>query len=342
MENLLKNKIVLVTGGTGSIGREIVKKILKFDPKQIRIFSRDQSKQLYLQYELEDHQKVRYLIGDIRDRERLSLAMQDVNIVFHAAALKHVASCEYNPFEAVKTNVLGLQNVIDEAIKNKVERFVYISTDKAANPIGVMGSTKALGEKLVSNAYYYQGDGNTIFSSVRFGNVLGSEGSVVPIFKNQIKKGFPITITDTKMKRFFMSISQAAELTLQALKHSQVNEIFVLKMPTMKILDLAESIIEEISPNKEAEIKIVGRKEGEKIDEQLMTKDEARNAIETKEFFIIRPELLIPFKEGHLAPYSPSEDLEIKESEEISYDTAKANLLSKVEIKEILRNANII
>ncbi len=346
MIEVLRDKTVLVTGGTGSIGKEIVKQVLRSSPKQVRVFSRDQSKQLHLQHELENDARVRYLVGDIRDKERVKMAMEGVDIVFHAAALKHVVSCEYNPFEAVKTNVLGLQNVIEAALEREVERFVFISTDKAADPANVMGSTKALGEKLVTNAYYYKGHKKTIFACVRFGNVLGSDGSVVPIWKKQIEKGGPVTINDPDMRRFFMSIPQAAKLTLDALKYSQVNEIFVLKMPFMKIGDLAEVMINELAPKyghspEKMERKIIGKREGEKVIEKLMTEEEAQNAYENDEFFVIRPALLIPYKSEHIPPYH-IENMPLRKCTQAVYDTAHGSLISKEQIKELLKNAEVI
>ncbi len=352
MENIVNGKTILVTGGTGSIGSEIVRQLLKFNPHQVRVFSRDQSKQLFLQNELKEYLRaespnIRFLIGDIREKDRVKKAMHGVNIVIHAAALKHVASCEYNPFETVKTNVYGLQNVLEAAVEEDVEKFVYISTDKAAGPINIMGLTKSLGEKMAANTYYYQGPGRATFASVRFGNVLNSAGSVVPLFIEQIKKGGPITITHPEMKRFFMSIPQAARLVLDALKYSQVNETFVLKMPTIKIIDLAEVLIRKLAgryghnPN-DIKIEFIGKSAGERIDERLMTEEEADECMETKEFFVIRPKLLIPYKKGHIPEYKVPDELKVIDIKSNQYNTTNSISLTQEEIEKILSKEGII
>jgi len=293
MNNEFTNKRILVTGGTGSIGSAIVKGLLEYNPKYIRIYSRDETKQFELEHELNAGSKLRFLIGDIRDKERLNLAMEDIDIVFHAAALKHVSACERNPFEAVKTNVQGTQNVIDCAFANKVEKVIGISTDKATNPTNVMGCTKLLAEKIMFATSFYKGHKKTKFCFVRFGNILGSRGSVVPLLKNQIKEGGPVTITDPKMTRFFMTISQAVDLVLEATKLMRDREIFVLKMPSVNIKDLAKALIEsEQAENNSTDkigIKIIGKKDGERMHERLLTQEDAENALETKDMFIIVP-----------------------------------------------------
>ncbi|VVB80268.1 GDP-L-fucose synthase [uncultured archaeon] len=352
MKNLIKNKIVLITGGTGSIGAELVRQTLKFGPKQVRILSRDQTKQLYLEKELNEFIRaespnVRFFIGDIRDKERLKSIFRGVNIVFHAAALKHVSSCEYNLFEAIKTNVYGLQNVLEEAVANNVERFVYVSTDKAVNPSSIMGLTKYLGEKMVANTYYYQGAKRTPFASVRFGNVLNSSGSIIPLFKQQINQGGPVTITDPNMRRFFMPIPSAAQLVLSALNYSQVNETFILKMPSIKILDLAEVLIQEYAPRvgkdpKDIKIKIIGRYPGEKVHEQLISSEEAESAVEMKDFFIIRPKVLIPSKLGHIPNYIYPKGAGKPKTKSKGYSTAEVTPLTKEQIKKLLFNQNLL
>src|SRR3989338_5094048 len=226
----LKNKTVLVTGGTGSIGSEIVRQLLKTKARQIRIFSRDEHKQHELQNELGGDTRLRFLIGDIRDKERMDFAFQDVDIVFHAAALKHVSVCEYNPFEAVKTNIIGTQNVIENALRHNVEKVLAISTDKAADPGSVLGASKLMMERLVTAANATIGGKRTRFASVRFGNVLNSRGSVIPIWKKQIDEGKDVTITDLRATRFLMQIPDAVRLVFAALEHMQGGEIFVLKI----------------------------------------------------------------------------------------------------------------
>ena len=232
---MLNDKRILVTGGTGSFGEFFVNKIIKEYPKAtVIIYSRDEFKQFIMSQKLRDYSnRVRFFIGDVRDKDRLYRAFEGVDYVVHAAALKHVPICEYNPFEAVATNVHGTQNVIDAAREEGVEKVMLISTDKAVNPINTMGATKLLCEKLVLNAPI--GDIKTAFSCVRFGNVLNSDGSVIPIFKEQIKNGGPVTITSADMVRFFMSMPEAINLVLKATEKMMGREIFILKMPTINI-----------------------------------------------------------------------------------------------------------
>lgn len=307
---MFKDKVVLVTGGTGSIGSEIVRKILCFEPKAVRIYSRDESKQFDLQQELKQHSNVRYLIGDIRDKQRLSYAMEDVDYIFHAAALKHVPSCEYNPMEAVKTNVFGVQNLIEAALENNVKKVVAISTDKVVNPTNTMGATKLLSERLISAANFYKGSKQTIFSCVRFGNVMGSRGSVIPLFKNQIANGDPITITHNDMTRFMMSIPQAAQLVIDAAHHSKGGEVFVLKMPILKITELAQCLIDSYEgaadERYQGQMNEVGVRPGEKLYEELMTLEESERAVENAQMYIIPStfDLQEPSYEGFSkAPY---------------------------------------
>lgn len=290
---IFNNKKILVTGGTGSIGSEIVKQLIKFNPKQIRVYSRDESKQYFLEKDLGDKIKkkdtVRFLIGDIRDRERLDLAYDDIDFAFHAAALKHVPFCEYNPFEAIKTNVYGAQNVIDLAIRHKVEKLVVISTDKAVYPNTLMGITKLLMERMVTSAWNYAGNVPTKICAVRFGNVINSRGSVIPLWLEQIKKGGPVTVTDKKMKRFFMSLPNAVNLIFSASVMMQGNEIFVLKMPEYNIYELAQKVITENSKDKKIKIKIIGCRTKEKMSERLYTDEEKESMFESGPFYIIQP-----------------------------------------------------
>jgi len=295
MENIFKNKSIIVTGGTGSIGSEIVRRILQYEPNVVRILSRDESKQFELEQELGNTKKVRFLIGDVRDKDRLKRAFEDIDIVFHAAAMKHVPACEYNPFEAVKTNVVGTQNVIDAAFDNGVEKVIAISTDKAASPINTMGATKLLAEKLIIDANFYKGHRKTVFSCVRFGNVMGSRGSVIPLFEKQIKNGGSVTVTDPEMTRFMMTIPQAVDLVFKATKMTQGGEIFIFKMPVVKLGDLANVMIEHLAPRyghkpEAIQIDIIGIRNGEKMYEHLMNKEEARYAYETKDMFIVVPQ----------------------------------------------------
>ncbi len=288
---VLTDKILLVTGGTGSIGSEIVRNVLTHHPKAVRIYSRDESKQFALQQELKEYTNIRYFIGDVRDKQRLNYAMEGVDYIFHAAALKHVPACEYNPMEAVKTNVIGVQNLIETAIDHNVEKVVSISTDKVVNPTNTMGATKLLSERLISAASLYKGAKRTVFSCVRFGNVMGSRGSVIPLFRDQIAKGQPVTVTHNEMTRFMMSIPQAAQLVIDAAKYAQGGEVFVLKMPILKIRDLAVALIESYEGNLNRKFKNVivevGIRPGEKMYEELMTLDESERALVNDKMYII-------------------------------------------------------
>lgn len=291
-----KNKKILVTGGVGSIGSQLVKNLLLLDPSIIRVFDNNETGLFELAQELHSP-KIRTLVGDVRDKERVRMAMDGIDIVFHASALKHVPLCEYNPFEAVKTNVIGTQNVLDSALEAHVEKVINISTDKAVNPSNVMGATKLLAERLTISANRYKGDKRTIFSSVRFGNVLNSRGSVIPLFRNQIRHEKCVTITDREMNRFFMDIPTAVNLVLTAGRISRGSEIFIFKMPALRIIDLADVMIDHCAPEfgyrtDEITIKIIGKRDGEKLYEELMTEDEAERAFERDDMFIIIPQSL--------------------------------------------------
>ncbi len=295
-KNILKNKKIIVTGGTGSIGSEIVRQLLKFGVKQVRVYSRGEHKQHQLINELGKDKRLRFLLGDVRDKERMDRAFDGADICFHVAALKHVPICEYNPFEAIKTNILGTQNVIDLAIKHNLEKVIAISTDKAAAPISVMGTSKLMMEKLIATAEHVKGKIRTKFAAVRFGNVLNSRGSIVPLWIEQIKNGGPVTITDPTMTRFFMEIPKAVNLVFKATELMRGGEVFILKMDKINIVDLAKKIIKEYSPNKKIPIKIVGVRAGEKLYEKLITEEELECALETDEMLILisRVEMLYP------------------------------------------------
>lgn len=327
---MLEGKKVLITGGTGSIGSEIVRQVLAQNPAVVRIFSRDESKQFALQHELSDFTNVRYLIGDIRDKNRLNYATKDIDVIFHAAALKHVPSCEYNPFEAVKTNVIGVQNIIEAAIENNVERVVSISTDKVVNPMNTMGATKLLSERLILAAEYYKGSARTIFSCVRFGNVMGSRGSVIPLFKMQIEKGKPVTLTDREMTRFMMSIPQAARLVLRAAELAKGGEVFVLKMPVLKIEDLAQTLIDDYKEKRKvtdvSDIVEVGVRPGEKVYEELMTLEESERAYENEIMYAIYSHLDADWQ----APAG------FKKADRKAYSSHNSPLITKHEIFELI------
>ncbi|OGD56702.1 hypothetical protein A3E73_00580, partial [Candidatus Beckwithbacteria bacterium RIFCSPHIGHO2_12_FULL_47_17] len=243
----ITDKTILITGGVGSIGSELVKKILELNPKQVRIFDNNEFKLFESMQQYQKQQNLRFLLGDVRDKDRVNWAMQTVDTVFHTAALKHVALNEYSPFESVKTNVIGTQNLLESALTNNVETFINISTDKAANPTSTMGASKLLAERLTVGADHYKGKVETVFASVRFGNVLNSSGSVVPIFLEQIKGGGPVTVTDKNMVRYFMTIPAAVDLIFEAAQIARGGEVFILKMPALKIADLASVMIETLA-----------------------------------------------------------------------------------------------
>ncbi|MGC9086684.1 MAG: polysaccharide biosynthesis protein [Thermoproteota archaeon] len=287
-----RNSNVLITGGTGSIGLELAKALLNYKPKQIRLFSNDENGLFEAKAVFGKYPEVTYSLGDVRDIRSIERVIEDCDFVFHAAALKHVPFCEDNPYEAISTNILGTQNMIDCAIKYGVKKFVFISTDKAVNPVNVMGATKLLGERLVINASRLTN--KPIFSIVRFGNVLGSRGSVILIFEKQVREGNSITITDPKMTRFIMLPSDAARLVLYAAELAKPGEIFILKMKAVRIKELAEASKEFFAKlyHKESnniKIEVIGSRPGEKIHEELMSRFEALNAVETKHFYIVNP-----------------------------------------------------
>jgi len=281
------NKVILVTGGTGSFGKKFTQIVLKeHNPKAIRIFSRGELKQQLMREQFQEFyndEKLRFFIGDVRDKNRLYRAMNNVDIVVHAAALKQVPTCEYNPIEAVKTNIDGAANVIDAAIDNNVEKVMALSTDKAVHPVNLYGATKLVAEKLFVQGNSYSGGRKTIFSCVRYGNVVGSRGSVIPIFQRQKEKG-KITITDKNMTRFWITQEQAVRFIIDCIVKMKGGEIFVPKIPSMKIIDLAQAIAPK------SKIKITGIRPGEKIGEVLLTGEEARHAKEFDKYFVVEPE----------------------------------------------------
>ncbi|HDS09761.1 MAG TPA: UDP-N-acetylglucosamine 4,6-dehydratase (inverting) [Firmicutes bacterium] len=278
-----EGKVFLITGGTGSFGKKCVELLLKeYHPKVIRVYSRDELKQHNMDMEFKS-EKIRYFIGDVRDRKRLARALKDVDYVIHAAALKQVPACEYNPIEAVKTNIQGTINVIETSIDLNIDKVICLSTDKAATPVNLYGATKLVAEKLIIQSNSYVGTGNTKLGVVRYGNVIGSRGSVIPIFKKQALEG-QFTITHKDMTRFWITQSQAVHFILNCLRDMKGGEIFVPKLPSMKIMDLTKIL------NPKAKIKFIGIRPGEKIHETLLTEMESYHALEFDDYFIIEPE----------------------------------------------------
>lgn len=280
----LENKVVLVTGGTGSFGQKFTEVVLsECNPKVIRIFSRGEFLQYEMRRKFSNEERLRFFIGDVRDRDRLNRAMNGVDIVVHAAALKQIEACEYNPIEAIKTNIEGAVNVIDAAIDNGVEKVMAISTDKAVHPVNLYGATKLVAEKLLIEGNAYTGPRKTKFSCVRYGNVIGSRGSVIPLFFEQGKDGV-ITITDKRMTRFWVTLEQGIRFVTDCIDRMQGGEVFVPKLPSMKVIDLAGVIAPE------AKVKIIGIRPGEKIHEILITEEEARHTKEFSDYFLVEPE----------------------------------------------------
>ena len=282
--SIFDGKIILITGGTGSFGRRFSEVVLAgSNPRSIRIFSRGELLQMEMRNQLTDN-RLRFLIGDVRDRQRINRAMNRVDIVVHAAALKQVPTCEYNPIEAVRTNIDGSINIIDAAIDNGVEKVMAISTDKAVHPVNLYGATKMVAERLFTQGNAYTGGRRTKFSCVRYGNVVGSRGSVIPLFREQVKSG-EITITDKKMTRFWITLDQGVKFVIRCLEMMNGGETYVPKIPSMKVTDLAAAVAPDVP------VRIIGIRPGEKIHEILITEDESRRAREFDDFYVIQPEL---------------------------------------------------
>lgn len=297
---MIDNKVILITGGTGSFGKQFIEMILKkYNPKKIIIYSRDEFKQDLMK---KDFQKkfpdkisiLRFFIGDIRDKERLYRAFKGVDYVIHAAAMKQVPACEYNPFEAIKTNINGAQNIVDAALDCNVKKVVALSTDKAVNPINLYGGTKLVSDKLFISANSYRGEVGTVFSVVRYGNVSGSRGSIIPFFRDLLNNGTTeLPITDTRMTRFWMTLDDAVDLVVKALDESKGGETYVFKNPSYKVTDIAEAM------NPGGEINIVGIREGEKLHEVMITSDDSRGTYDYGDHYIIYPNFVWWTKEEY-------------------------------------------
>jgi len=292
--NVLNNKNILITGGTGSFGHQMIKELIPYKPKIVRIFSRDEDKQHSMKMELEKEpifKKMEFIIGDVRDYDRLSTVTKDIDIIFHAAALKQVPTVESHPYEAVKTNIFGAYNVVKAAVARKVKNVIAISTDKAVKPVNAMGMTKALQEKIMLSDDLTK-DG-TKFCCVRYGNVLGSRGSVIPLWNSKIDKKQPLPITHKEMTRFLLTLSEAIDLVFYSLKYGNGGEIFVKKAPAAKMTDLALAYAELKTGTKNYPLEFIGIRAGEKIDEILVSEEEMRHSIERKDHFVITKEAKI-------------------------------------------------
>ena len=327
---MLNNKSILITGGTGSFGKKFVSEALKKykNIKRLIIFSRDELKQSEMEkiFSKKKYKCIRYFLGDVRDEGRVDLATRNVDIIIHTAALKQVPATEYNPFECIKTNVLGAQNVINCAIKNKVSKVVALSTDKAVSPINLYGASKLCADKLFTSAQNFSGSKKTIFSVVRYGNVMNSRGSVIPLFIKQSKENL-LTITDKEMTRFNITLKDSVDLVFWALKNTLGGEIFVPKIPSYRVLDLARAI----APN--AKIKFIGIRPGEKIHEELITVNESINSLDLGNYYVILPTI----SEISLNQYLKKKGGK-KLSKDFSYNSGTSkNFLDVSEIKKFIK-----
>ena len=330
--DMFKNKKILITGGTGSLGNALTRRLLKMDVSVIRIFSRDELKQIQMQEQLND-EKLRFLIGDVRDKDRLSRAMEGIDVVFHTAALKHVPVAEYNPFEAIKTNVIGTQNVIESCLDNEVKMALAIGTDKAVSPLNTYGATKLLMERMFTAANFYKGAHITDFLCVRYGNVLGSRGSVAPKFVEQIQNDGKITITDPRMTRFNITMKQALDLIFRAVKNGKDGEVFIPKLKAYTVDELKNAIIELMG--KKIQVQKIPVRPGEKFHETLINKDEIAYTFESKDDYIIRSpgvETLSDVKSRNLKKVKFTE----------AYSSDKVELINKQELKNILLKEKLL
>ena len=331
---MFQGKKILITGGTGSLGKALTKRLLKMDVDTIRIFSRNESEQIAMESELKDD-RLRFLLGDVRDFSRLTRALEDVNIVFHAAALKHVAVIEYNPFEAIKTNVIGSQNVIEACLHEDVEIAVAIGTDKAVSPLNTYGATKLLMEKLFVTASNYLDPKRhkTKFIAMRYGNVLGSSGSVIPTFINQIKAKEKLTITNPSMTRFSITVDEALDFILDFTKRGKGSEIFVPKLKSYSVLNMKNAIQELLGNTGEKEIPV---RLGEKIHEILINTDELRYTLENESYYVILNTLLSDDKLNAEFPNMKRPSLKDR------YSSDLVEKIPKEELKKIIKNSGLL
>lgn len=294
MNTVWKNQTVLITGVTGTIGRELLRQVVENEPIEVIGIDNNETELFFLSEEYRSFSNIHFYIGDIRDRDKLMRKMRGVDIVLHAAALKHVILCEQSPRDPVQTNIIGTQNVIDAAIANGVKRVIFTSSDKAVNPTNVMGTSKLMGERLITAVNAHRRKDGPIFASTRFGNVLGSRGSVIPLFRRQIESGGPITLTSPEMTRFIMTLSEAVQLVMDSVFLAKGGEVFVTKMPVARIEDIAKIMVRELavgygySPD-DIEITHIGSKPGEKLYEELMNGEETRRTIELERYFVVVP-----------------------------------------------------
>lgn len=341
MDDFYRDKRILITGATGTIGKEIIRQLCYFKPAEIRLVDNNETEMFFLMEEYRN-KNVFCFLGDIRDKSKIEKLSNGIDIILHSAALKHVILSEYNPFDAVQTNIVGVENIIRAAISCKVKHVLFTSSDKAVNPTNVMGTSKLMGERLITAANAVKNGATTILSSTRFGNVIGSRGSVVPLFMKQIRDGGPVTITDNRMTRFIMTIEEAARLVLESVVKSKGGEVFVTKMPVVKIIDLAHVVIEILAPRygyQPSDIKIIeiGAKAGEKFYEELMSDEEMYRSVELKDMFVVLP----AFKSIYEAIKYEYHDI-VSEKVGNSYISQNEKALSREEIKKYLVENKVV
>jgi len=338
---IFKNKVVVVTGAAGTVGSEMLKLLLNSHPAEIRAFDNNETEIFLIGQKYGDTAPITPYLGDVRDPDKLEQVFQGADVVFHLAAYKHVQLSEYNPFDTVQTNVYGVQNVIKAALKNKVRKVIFTSSDKAVNPTNVMGTTKLMGERLITAANIINSKSDSVLASSRFGNVLGSRGSVVPIFLEQIKRGGPVTVTDEGMTRFVMSIRQAAGLVIKSASLAKGGEVFVTKMPVIRIIDLAKVMIDLFAPKwghdpEKIKIEYIGSKPGEKMYEELMSQEETSRSMELEEMFVTLPAFRFMYR--HVEHIYPGL---VNEHADRPYISASEPALTIEQIKDFLLTSGI-
>lgn len=335
--NIYKDKTVLITGCCGTVGKELVHQLLEeYEVGELIGLDNNESELFFVEQEYISYKNAFFFLADVRDKDKLSRKFKGVDIVFHTAAFKHVVLCERSPYEAVQNNILGVQNIIDAAFDNNVERVIFTSSDKAVNPTNVMGTSKLMGERLITAASSNIKNKGPIFASTRFGNVLGSRGSVIPIFREQIRKGGPVTLTDPEMTRFIMSIKEATRLVIDSATIAKGGEVFVTKMPVIRIQDLAYVMIEELAEHynqrpDDIKIKIIGTKSGEKLYEELMSEEETRRTIELELYFSVLPAFRCLYRDVHYA-YPNVMSTEVSNP----YNSSNEQVLSRDELRNFL------
>lgn len=337
-----ENKRVLITGVCGTVGRELLRQVIATRPRSVIGLDNNESNLFFLAEEFTSNRNVHLYLGDIRDRDHLTRMMRGIDIVLHTAAYKHVILCEQSPTDAVQTNILGLVNVMEAATANRVERVLFTSSDKAVNPTNVMGTSKLMGERLMTSANAHRLENGPIFASTRFGNVLGSRGSVIPLFRRQIANGGPVTLTDERMTRFMMTLEEAVRLVKDSTFLAKGGEVFVTKMQAVRIADLAEVMIEALAPRygfdpQNIETRMIGSKPGEKLYEELVSEEETRRTLELARYFVVLPAFRSPYEEIDYA-YPDMSEVGVK----TPYNSSVTPHLSKPDLEEYLRRHSLL